>query len=75
VEKGFLLDGVDLQGAHIVPGNFQTAAFVVPDLANAFFTFGNPAAVGAGVALDLMIGQGNDQGAFSGSLVQLFFKR
>ena len=49
VEEWLLFDGIALHSANIAPGNIQSAALVVADLADSGLTFGNRTAMAAGV--------------------------
>jgi hypothetical protein len=55
VKERFLLNGVHLEGADIVLGHPQDPLLIETDLADAFLARWNTTAVGAGVALDLMV--------------------
>jgi hypothetical protein len=60
MEEGFLLDRITLHSANVPPGDIQSSAPVVTNLANSRLTVRNGAAVAAGVtthtiAIELLV--------------------
>jgi hypothetical protein len=74
VEERLLLDRVALYAADIPPRHVQSAAPVVADFADAGLTFGNRAAMTAGVAANAIAIEFLVEVAFSHSLIHDFAK-